>query len=218
MKRTLALTAAAVAALTLAACNQNQGEDEVANASAESGVGSNAASNTVQDATGAAVGAVSAATAGRTTQGYVSNAAEGDIYEVQAADIATSRSKNPAVKELAAMIKKDHSKAAQEMMEAVRSAQGVTIPAKLDERRQGFLDNLKQAPADQFDRVWITQQEAAHEESLTLHRTYADAGDNAALKAHAAKTAPIIEKHLEHVRKLDDANAGGGANAQGGRQ
>ena len=207
MKRTLALTAAALAALSLAACNQNQGEDEVAEASAESGVGSNAASNTVQDATGAAVGAVSAATAGRTTQGYVSNAAEGDIYEVQAAEIATSRSKNAAIKELAAMIKKDHSTAAQEMMKAVQSAQGVTIPGKLDERRQGFLDNLKQAPDDQFDKVWLTQQEAAHEEALTLHRTYADVGDVAALKAHAAKTAPIIEKHLEHVRKLE--NAGG---------
>lgn len=209
MKRTLALTAAALAALSLAACNQNQGEDEVAEASAESGVGSNAASNTVQDATGAAVGAVSAATAGRTTQGYVSNAAEGDIYEVQAAEIAASRSNNAAIKELAAMIKKDHSTAAQEMMKAVQSAQGVTIPPKLDERRQGFLDNLKQAPADQFDSVWLTQQEAAHEEALTLHRTYADVGDNAALKAHAAKTAPIIEKHLEHVRRLDNAGGGG---------
>ena len=210
MKRTLALTAAALAALSLAACNQNQGEDEVAEASAESGVGSNAVSNTVQDATGAAVGAASAATLGRTTQGYVSNAAEGDIYEVQAADIAMSRSNNAAIKELAGMIKKDHSKAAQEMMEAVKAAPDATIPPKLDERRQGFIDNLKQVPADQFDSVWLTQQEAAHEEALTLHRTYADVGDVAPLKAHAAKTAPIIEKHLEAVRKLDNANAGGG--------
>jgi putative membrane protein len=215
MKRTLALTAAALAALSLAACNQNQGEDDVAEASAESGVGSNAASNTVQDATGAAVGAVSAATAGRTTQGYVSNAAEGDMYEIQAAEIAMSRSKNAAIKELAGMIKKDHSKAAQEMTAAVKSAKDATIPSKLDERRQGFLDNLKQAPADQFDKVWLTQQEAAHEESLTLHRTYADAGDVAPLKAHAAKSAPIVEKHLEHVRKLDEANASGKPAAAG---
>ena len=215
MKRTLALTAAAVAALTLAACNQQGGEDEVAEASAESGVGSNAASNTVQDATGAAVGAVSAATAGRTTGGYVSNAAEGDMYEIEAANIALQRSKNAQIKELATMLKTDHTKAAGEMKTAVASAGDVQLPTKLDERRQGFLDNLKQAPADQFDKVWLTQQEAAHEESLTLHRTYADAGDNAALKAHAAKTAPVIEKHLEHVRKLDDANAGA-TNAQGG--
>ena len=213
MKRTLALTAAALAALSLAACNQNQGEDEVAEASAETGVGSNPASNLVQDATGAAVGVASAATAGRTTQGYVSNAAEGDLYEVQAAEIAMTKSNSPQIKELAAMIKKDHTAAAAEMMQAVRSAPDATIPPKLDERRQGFLDNLKQAPADQFDKVWLTQQEAAHEEALTLHRTYADAGDNAALKAHAAKTAPIIEKHLEHVRRLDEANAGSGGGA-----
>ncbi len=111
MKRTLALTAAAVAALTLAACNQQGGEDQVAEASAESGVGSNPASNVVQDAAGAAVGTMSAATAGRTTGGYVSNAAEGDMYEIQSAEIAMQRSKNAQIKELATMIKADHTRA-----------------------------------------------------------------------------------------------------------
>jgi len=206
MKRTLALTAAALAALSLAACNQDQGDDEVAEASAESGVGSNAASNTVQDATGAAVGAASAATLGRTTGGYVSNAAEGDMYEIEAANIALQKSKNAQIKELATMIKADHTKAAAEMKTAVGSAGAdVQMPTKLDERRQGFLDNLKQAPADQFDKVWLTQQEAAHEESLTLHRTYADAGDNAALKAHAAKGAPMIRGHLDQARTIENA-------------
>jgi putative membrane protein len=208
MKRTLALTTAMAAALTLSACNRDAGgEDKVAEASAESGVGSNAASNTVQDATGAAVGAASAATLGRTTEGYVSNAAEGDMYEIQAAELALKMSKNAEIKKLAQMIKDDHTKAAADMKTAVASAQGVQLPTKLDERRQGFLDNLKQAPADQFDKVWLTQQEAAHEESLTLHRTYADAGDVAALKAHAAKAAPRVEAHLDMVKKLDDANA-----------
>ena len=210
MKRTLALTAAALAALTLAACNQQGGEDEVAEASAESGVGSNPASNMAQDAAGAAVGAASAATLGRTTAGYVSNAAEADMYEIQAAEIAMEKSKNAEIKKLATMIKTDHTKAAAEMKTAVGSGGGdVQMPTKLDERRQGMIDNLKQAPADGFDKVYLMQQEAAHEEALTLHRTYADAGDVASLKAHAAKSAPIIEKHLEMVRKLDNADAGG---------
>ena len=210
MKRTLALTTAIAAALTLSACNREAGgEDEVANASAESGVGSNPASNTVQDAAGAAVGAASAATLGRTTGGYVSNAAEADMYEIQAAEIAMKMSKNAEIKKLATMIKTDHTKAAAEMKTAVGSAGGdIQMPTKLDERRQGMIDNLKQAPADGFDKVYLTQQEAAHEEALTLHRTYADVGDVAALKAHAAKNAPIVEGHLNMVKKLDEANAG----------
>ena len=210
MKRTLALTTAVAAALALAACQDRSGEDTgaVENASAESGVGSNPASNTVQDAAGAAVGAAGAAVAGRTTGGYVTNAAMGDMYEIMAADIAAEKSKNPEIKKLAAMIKKDHSAAAQAMMAAAKGAPDATIPPALDERRQGLIDNLKQAPADGFDKVWLAQQEAAHEESLTLHRTYADAGDVAPLKAHAAKTAPIVEGHLNMVKKLDDADAG----------
>ena len=210
MKRTLALTTAIAAALALAACQDRSGEDTgaVENASAESGVGSNPASNTVQDAAGAAVGAAGAAVAGRTTGGYVTNAAMADMYEIMAAEVAMEKSKNAEIKKLAAMIKKDHTKAAAEMTEAVKAAPDAKIPPALDERRQGMIDNLKQAPADGFDKVYLTQQEAAHEEALTLHRTYADAGDVAGLKAHAAKNAPIVEGHLNMVKKLDEANAG----------
>ena len=204
MKRTLALTAAVAAALTLAACNRDQVEET----SEKTGVGSNPASNTVQDAVGAAVGQTSAATLGaNTVGGYVTNAAIADMYEVAAARVALERSKNADVKKAAQMILDDHTRSSNELKAAVASAgTDVTIPTEMDERRKGMVDNLRQAPADGFDQVWLAQQTAAHQEALTLHRGFADNGDNAALKAHAAKTAPVIEKHLQHVR----SHQGGG--------
>ena len=220
MKKTFALTAAAVAALTLAACQDRSGEDAgaVENASADTGVGSNPASNTVQDAAGAAVGAAGAAVAGRTTEGFLTNAAIADMYEIEAGRIASERAKSADLKAMGKMLVTDHTKMSSEMKTAAASAgANVTLPTQMDERRQGLIDNLKQAPADGFDQVFIGQQVAAHEESLTLHQTYAENGDNAALKALAAKNRPVIEKHLEHVRKLQGGNAGSNK-AQGGAQ
>jgi putative membrane protein len=89
------------------------------------------------------------------------------------------------------------------------------MPSAMDERRQGLIDNLKQASAQDFDKVFINQQVAAHEEALTLHRTYAENGDNAALKAFAAKTAPIIQAHHQRAEQLQQAVMGGGAQAGG---
>jgi putative membrane protein len=203
MKPTLALTAALAAALALSACNR----DQAAETSAESGVGSNPASNTVQDAVGAAVGQTSAATLGaNTVGGYVANAAIADMYEIAASKVALERSKNAEIKKAAQMIITDHTKSSTELKTALSGAgvgADVTIPPEMDERRKGMVDNLRQAPADGFDRVYLGQQTAAHQESLTLHRGFAENGDNAALKAHAAKTAPVIEKHLQHVRGLE---------------
>lgn len=194
MRKTLMMSAAALAALTLAACNRQE--------AADANPGQSEPVNAVQDATAAAVGATSAATLGANTlEGYVSNAAMGDMYEIEAAKIAMEKSKTKGVTDLAKMIQTDHTAAMNEM-KPLASAAGQTPPTELDERRKGLLDNLRAASAADFDKVFLDQQEAAHNEALILHRGYADNGDNAALKAHAAKVAPKIQMHLDMVEKL----------------
>ena len=201
MKQGLILAAVATAALSLAACGDRGAEKSAENTAAQAG-GQSPPVNAAQDTVGGAVGQMSAATIGaNTVQGYVSNGAEGDMYEVEAAKIAQQKAKSADVKALAKMIQTDHTAAMNEMKPLITAA-GQTPPAKLDERRQGMLDNLNAAPADQFDKVYLTQQVAAHEEALTLHRGYADNGDNAGLKAHAAKVVPKIEAHLNKAKEL----------------
>lgn len=194
MRKTLMMSAAALAALTLAACNKQE--------AADANPGQSAPVNAAQDAAAAAVGATSAATLGANTlQGYVSNAAMGDMYEIEAAKIATEKSKTKGVLDLAKMIQTDHT-AASNQMKPLASAAGQTPPAELDERRKGLLDNLRAASAADFDKVFLDQQEAAHSEALTLHQGYADNGEDAGLKGHAAKVAPKIQAHLDMVKKL----------------
>ena len=80
----------------------------------------------------------------------------------------------------------------------------------MDQRRKGMIDNLKAASDADFDKVFLTQQVAAHEEALTLHRGYADNGDEAGLKGHAGKVVPKIQAHLDKAKQL--AQAAGAAN------
>jgi putative membrane protein len=205
MKRALYLAAAAAAALSLAACNQNQ-----KNAAADANPGQSEPVNAAQDAVGAVVGQTSAATLGANTLGgYVSNAAMGDMYEIQAGNIAAQKASSADVKALAKMIVTDHTAASNEM-KPLASAAGQTPPTELDQRRKGMIDNLNAASAADFDKVYLTQQVAAHEEAVTLHSGYADNGDTASLKAHAAKVLPKIQAHLERARAL--ANKAGAAN------
>ena len=57
---------------------------------------------------------------------------------------------------------------------APTEAAGTVLPTALDERRKGLIDNLNAASAGDFDRVWLTQQVAAHNEALTLLNGYKD--------------------------------------------
>lgn len=193
MKTSLTLVLmAGAASLALAACNgeDNPGQSEPANAA--------------QDAMGGVVGAGAAVLGAQTVEGYVSNAAEGDMYEIQAADIALERSQNAQVRELAQMIKADHT-AASERLRAAAQGAGQTLPTELDERRQGMLDNLRAASAEDFDSVYIDQQVAAHNEALRLHRGFADNTDHPELAAHARAVVDPIERHLRMAEQLDNA-------------
>lgn len=208
MIRRLSVALATVSALSLAACgerNEVVEDGAVENASAQSGVGSNPVTNTVQDAAAGMVGAASAAAA-RTADLYVPAAAVSDMYEIESSKLALQQSQNAAVKKYAQMMVDHHTKTTADLKAALGSA-GVQItpPTAMDERRQGLVDNLRQAPAGGFDGVYKAQQIAAHEEALTLHRTYAENGENAALKAVAAKAVPIVEQHLQQARALPEA-------------
>ncbi len=176
----------------LSACNQEQSPEPVDKA---------------QDMAAGPVGQMSAATLGaNTVGGYVPNAAEGDMYEIMAADIALERSQNAQVRELAQMIKTDHT-AASNAMKAVapQAAPNVALPTELDERRQGLLDNLRSASAENFDRTWIDQQIAAHNEALTLHRGFSDNTDAPQLAQHARSVVPKIEAHLRQAEQIKAA-------------
>lgn len=186
------LLAGAACLALLAACNQERSPEPV---------------DDVQDMAAAPVGQMSAATLGaNTVGGYVSNAAEGDMYEIMAADIALERSQNAQVRELAQTIKTDHTAASNAMKALLpQAAPDVTPPTELDERRQGLLDNLRSASAENFDATWLDQQIAAHNEAITLHRGFSDNTDAPRLAEHAGTVLPKIEMHLRRAEEIKAA-------------
>jgi putative membrane protein len=186
------LLAGAACAVLLAACNQERSPEPVDKA---------------QDMAAGPVGQVSAATMGSNlVSAYVPNAAMGDMYEIQAADIALAKSQNAKVKELAQMIKADHTMASNEFKGLVpTAAPDQTLPTALDQRRQGLIDNLNSASAANFDATYLDQQIAAHNEAITLHEGFSNNTDHPQLAAHAAKVLPKIRAHLEMAEQLKAA-------------
>jgi putative membrane protein len=196
MTRAILIAAAVVSALSLAACNRKEAATNDANPGQSEPV------NAAQDTVGAAVGQVSASTLGaNSTDAFVSNAAMSDMYEIKAGQMAQQKGQSAGVKSFAKMMVTDHTAMTNEMKPLV-SAAGKTPPSDLDQRRKGMIDNLTAASGADFDKVYLAQQEAAHEEALTLMKGYADNGDDAGLKAAAAKAVPKVQMHLEKVKSL----------------
>jgi putative membrane protein len=157
----------------------------------------------IKDTTAAMVGKVSAEMTS-TTKGFVDAAAISDMYEVTAGKIAEQRAQSPAVKDFARQMVEAHTGTTSQLKSLIAgNTINVTPPAHVDSRRQGMLDDLRGAKAQDFDHRYISQQIAAHKEADILMRGYAKDGDNRALQEFAATTDHAVKMHLSMARKLD---------------
>lgn len=191
------LLAGAASLVLLGACSQsNEPGDDAA-----------ATVNAAQDATSGAVGQTSAATLGANTAGrFVTALAVSDMYELQSADIALEKSSTAGIDELAGMIKTDHTASTAKLKTiAPTEAADTALPATLDERRQGLIDNLNAATPADFDRVYLTQQVAAHNEALTLLNGFKDHSETPGLAALATEIIPKVTMHRDHAQRMLDA-------------
>jgi putative membrane protein len=141
-----------------------------------------------------------------TADGFVKTASIANLYEIQAGQIAEQRAQSADVKALAQMIVTDHTRIGEDMTSTLKTS-GLSIvpPDHLDAHHTALIRKLKAASASDFDLVYLRQQLNAHVEALKLMDGYAAHGDQASLRALAGKTAPIIKRHLDEVRRIGGA-------------
>lgn len=193
-----ALMTSVAALLSLAACGKP----------AETGgtsTGAEAVGDAAQDAANAAGGAISAVTQ-TSPADFVTQMAQSDMYEVEAGKLAAKRSKNADIKAFANELVKAHTATSAELKPLAQAAT-LTIPTALDQAHADMLENLRTATDADFDEKYLDQQESAHSAAHTLLSNFASGQDVPELRAFAAKTAPVVQAHLDKVKALDDADA-----------
>lgn len=161
----------------------------------------------IADTVGGMVGKASAATV-TTADSFVENAAIGDMYEIQAAEIALQRSRSDPVRAFARMMIDDHMTAIHQMMSALRSSEvtrfvgALTPPTGLDSRRSSMIDHLRQASDADFDKRYLDQQQMAHSETEALLSGYGQSGDNPQLASLARSALPMVQRHKAMVERI----------------
>jgi len=134
-------------------------------------------------------------------QDFATMAASSDMFEIESSQLALQKSQSDDLKQFAQQMIDDHTKASADL-KAAAAQDGVTVPAAMTDKHASQVEMLKGVSGDAFDVAYAGAQLAAHQEGLDLMQSYAGNGESPALKAHAAKSAPIIEAHLRHVEAM----------------
>lgn len=194
MTRNLLIAGAAVAALSLAACGQKTETQGAATPAEQAATpDANPAATVITPSNEAAA------------PDFVAKAAASDMFEVEAAKLAATRAKTPAVKQFAADMAAAHAKTTEGLKKAIADSGQTTLvlPAALPGDLQDKLNDL--AKADNFDKAYMENQVDAHQAALDVLQRYAQDGDVPAIKAFAAATAPTVQQHLDKARAVRDA-------------
>jgi putative membrane protein len=138
------------------------------------------------------------------TEDFVTEAGSSDMFEIESSKLAVERSQDPATKTFAQQMIADHTKTSEELKALVSGGKvKATIPAAMSSAQQSMLDELKKLNGDDFTKQYHSDQEDAHEDAVDLFKRYGDEGENADLKAWAAKTRPALEHHLMMAKDLN---------------
>jgi putative membrane protein len=205
----------ASAAALLVACNPPANNTDAAASAAQAADSAAAAANSaalaatssaVDAAASSAQASVSAANATPSTPDFVNAAASTDMFEIQAAKLAEKRSKNADVKAFAAMMIHDHTKSTAALKAAIKaSGAAVTLPSDLGGDMKAKLDALTTVPDADFDKAYIESQVSAHQTALGVMQAYAAGGDTPQIKDFAAKTATVVQMHLDKATSIQSS-------------
>ena len=123
---------------------------------------------------------------------FVMAAAQAGQQEVHDAGVAAEQSRMDGVRQLAAMLLKDHRDSNAQLL-ALAQAKGLTLPALAP----------SPSPTPSFsDPEFVAAQIQHHEEAIALFKSEAARGTDREFRRFAAETLPALRRHLKALRAL----------------
>lgn len=126
-------------------------------------------------------------------QSFVTKATQDGMAEIQVGELAQKRSNDPKVKEFAAKMVADHTKANAELA-ALAKRKNLEVPTELDTKNATMAHGVGTKPPSEFDAEYAKQMMAAHEAAVTLFSDASAVGDKD-IAGFAKKTLPTLRQH-----------------------
>jgi len=137
------------------------------------------------------------------TRDFITEAAVGDLFEIQSSRLALQQA-DPELGSFARRMIEDHTKTSDELKSLIGNAkEKAPPPSMLDDKHQKMLDGLREKSGAEFTRRYVKDQVAAHKEAVSLFERYADNGDNQPLRAWAGRTLPTLQHHLKMAQDME---------------
>jgi putative membrane protein len=132
---------------------------------------------------------------------FVMKASAAGLAGINLAMQAEKQSSNEEVKKFARHIVRDHTKANEELNK-LADKKRLTVARTMDQKHTRMATRLAGMTGEAFDRDFVRQMVADHDEAVQLFEAEAKNGQDADLKEFASKTLPTLKEHRKMARDL----------------
>ena len=126
---------------------------------------------------------------------FVGKVSQGGMFEVELAKVAETKATTQDLKDQANTEEHDHTLVGNKL-KTIMEANGVEFPKALNEKFQARLDQLSALSGEAFDTAYIQEMVKIHHIDGAAFKEESIGGSNPDLKAFAAETYRIVQRHL----------------------
>ena len=135
------------------------------------------------------------------TSGFLVNAADAGMAEVQMGEKAQSKAVNQRVKNFAAMMVHDHS-AANDKVKSFASQRNVTLPGAVSDDHKKMAEDLDKKTGKDFDKAYMDDMVKGHEKVVDMFEKANNNVNDTEVKNFINSTLPAIKAHLDSAKAI----------------
>jgi putative membrane protein len=127
---------------------------------------------------------------------FIQAAVQGNIAEIEAAQLAQAKSHNPAVLLIAKWIERDHSKMLKRA-DWIATQLGVTLPTAPSAAQTTMIDGLQNLSGHAFNLAFAQDEVTGHEQFIAQIQQELSSGTNTSAKGLAKWWLPFMQHHMQ---------------------
>ena len=136
---------------------------------------------------------------------FVAETVAGNYAEIEMAKLASQKSNNAQVKEVATFLEAEHTKMLGDL-QALASTKAISIPTdKTDDARKMIEDMSKEEDVKDFNKDWCKEMKDKHEKTIKKFEDRASETEDADLKALIDSALPNLRTHLDRVKACEES-------------
>jgi putative membrane protein len=130
---------------------------------------------------------------------FVAETVASAYAEIKLAEVANQRSRNAEIKQVAELIRTDHSGALNEL-KTLAQAKAISVPVEETASSKRKMDDFTQETGNDFDQKWCKEMIDVHEQNIDKFESRLEKSDDPELKSWISKTLPILRTHHQKLK------------------